>query len=71
MLTAKLPGTKGYYMHIVMHYATSNNCFSLSQEIQKHLSNAPQKHGVIDKVKYKNGQVRNLDRKRVLCSGRY
>ena len=50
--TKKLPASKVYAMQIVMHSATNNDYFSLSQEL-KTLTNALRGTGVINKEKFK------------------
>ena len=40
-----------------MHTGTRTSDVSLATDIQKHLSSVAQKNGVIDKMKYKKGQV--------------
>ena len=55
--TMKINGSKGCDTQIAMHSATHKADVILSQEFKKHLSNASRKNGVIDQVKYKNGQV--------------
>ena len=57
MSTLEFLGEKCYDTHMVMHTLTRTPNFSLASEFQKHLSTAARKHGVIDQVKYKNGQV--------------
>ena len=50
METVKLPGTV-WYTNGSAHTATQNTDVSLSQEFQKHFSNEPRKHGIIDNLK--------------------
>ena len=52
-----MTGFKGYYTHIAMYYATHKYDVSLAQEIQKLLSNASHKNGVIVKENIENGQL--------------
>ena len=63
METVKLPGSKGYDTHMVTKSETSTADASLSKEFQKNLSNAAQKHGLIDQGKYKNWHVQNFGQK--------
>ena len=46
-------GDKQIDLHIIMHYITQNNYFSLSKEFQKHLSRKHMKHGVLDQGRRK------------------
>ena len=47
MSTVKFLGAKWYNTRMEMYSGTPNSDVSLSQEFQKHLSNAARKHGVI------------------------
>ena len=49
----QLPGSKIFYLQILMHYRTQNNDVSMAKEFQKHMSKKHLKHGFIDQVKYK------------------
>ena len=49
--TVKLYGSKRFNTPMIVHTATQNTDLSLAQEFQKHLSNAPRKHGILDHKK--------------------
>ena len=51
----QLQGPKGYDKQIVIKSATFTGDVSLAREVQKHLSNAARKHGLINQGKYKKG----------------
>ena len=42
---------------MAVHTTTHNSDVSLEQEFQKHLSDASWKHGILDHIKHKKGQV--------------
>ena len=52
-----------YDTQMVMHTGNRTYDISLAREYQKHLSNAARKHGVIDQVKLKDGQVKKSGQK--------
>ena len=60
MATVQLPGSKGHDKNMVINSTTSSADVSSDQELQK--------HDVIDQVKYKNGQIKNVDRILVSCA---
>ena len=68
MSTVQLTGSKGYDTQMVNHTGIRTSNVNLASEFLKHLSKAAHKHGIIDQGKYKNRQVKKLDRKVILCS---
>ena len=64
MSNFELPRSKTFYLHIIIHSITQNNDVSLAKELQKHLSKEHQKHGVVDRVKYRkrSNEIKWTDR---------
>ena len=53
MANVQLTGSKWFDTQMAAHIATQNNYVSLALESQKHLSNKPCKHGILDNGKLK------------------
>ena len=53
MSNVQLPGSKTFYLQILMHSFTENNDVSMSKKFQKYISKEHRKHGVIDQGKYR------------------
>ena len=52
MSTVQLPGENIYDINMVMITGTCASNVSLARKLQKHLSTAARKHGVVDQGKY-------------------
>ena len=43
MSNIKLPGSRTFYLQIIIHYITQNNDFIMDKELQKHMSKMDRK----------------------------
>ena len=65
MSTVQLTGAKGYDTQMVIHTGTRRYDVILSRKCQKYLSNVACKNGVIYQGKFKKGQYKKVERKRI------
>ena len=60
MATVKLTVSQRFDLQIAMHTSTQTADVNLAQDIQNHLSNPLRKHGILNYVKHRKGQLNKI-----------